>query len=121
MINTKTHGYLDYLMGVLLIVLPFLLNFPDGAATFLPIVLGAGTILYSLLTDYELGAKKMLSMKAHLAMDLAAGLLLISAPWIFGFADIVYWPFVILGIFEVGASLFTKKHPSYSTSESQRT
>lgn len=119
MIDTKTHGYLDYLMGVVLIVLPFILDFPDGAATTLPIVLGAGTIVYSLLTNYELGAKKVLSMKAHLGIDLVAGLLLIAAPWIFGFADEVFWPFVILGVVEVGASLLTEKHPSYTTAGNQ--
>lgn len=113
MIDTKTHGYIDYLMGILLIILPFILDFPDGSATTLPIVLGAGTIVYSLLTNYELGAKRLLSMKAHLGIDLVAGLLLIAAPWIFGFADVVFWPFVILGVLEVGAAVLTKKHSSY--------
>lgn len=120
MINTKTHGYLDYLMGIVLIILPFILDFPEGAATILPIVLGAGTIVYSLLTNYELGAKGMLSMKTHLAIDLFAGLLLIAAPWIFGFSEVVLWPFLILGIAEVGASLLTEKHSSYETSEERR-
>ena len=120
MIDTKTHGYIDYLMGLLLIILPFILEFPDGAATTLPIVLGAGTIVYSLLTNYELGAKRLLSMKAHLGIDLVAGLLLIAAPWIFGFADVVFWPFVILGVFEVGAAVFTKKHSSYETAHGYR-
>lgn len=55
MISTKIHGYMDYLMGTLLIVLPFILDFPDGAATWVPVILGAGTIVYSLFTDYELG------------------------------------------------------------------
>ena len=115
MIDTKTHGYIDYLMGLVLIALPFILDFPDGAATTLPIVLGAGTIVYSLLTNYELGAKKMLSMKAHLGIDLVAGLLLIAAPWLFDFADEVIWPFVIIGVLEVGASLLTEKHSSTET------
>lgn len=109
MISTKTHGIIDYLMGVLLILLPFILDFPEGAATWLPIVLGAGTILYSLITDYEMGVAKVLSMKTHLGIDLVAGLLLIAAPWLFGFADEVMWPFVILGVLEVVASLLTQK------------
>lgn len=113
MINTRIHGYLDYMMGLLLIVAPWIFNLPEGAATTLPIVLGAGTIVYSLMTDYELGLLKVLSMKAHLGIDLAAGILLIAAPWLFGFADEVIWPFVILGIIEVGASLMTEKQPSY--------
>lgn len=114
MISTKIHGYIDYLMGALLIVSPWLFNFPEGAATIFPIVLGAGTIVYSLMTDYELGLFKVLSMKVHLGIDLMAGILLIAAPWIFGFADQVIWPFVILGIAEVGASLMTEKQPSHA-------
>lgn len=109
MISTKTHGIIDYLMGVLLILLPFILDFPGGAATWLPIVLGAGTIVYSLITDYELGVAHILSMKIHLGIDLVAGILLIAAPWLFGFAGEVFWPFVILGAFEVVASLMTEK------------
>lgn len=109
MISTKTHAIIDYLMGVLLILLPFILDFPEGAATWLPIVLGAGTIAYSLITEYELGVAGILSMKAHLGIDLAAGILLVAAPWLFDFADEVFWPFVILGVFEVAASLMTEK------------
>lgn len=113
MISTKVHGYLDYMMGLLLIVSPWVFHFPEGAATTLPIVLGAGTIIYSLITDYELGLLKVLSMKAHLGIDLMAGVLLIAAPWLFGFADEVIWPFVILGVVEIGASLMTEKQTSY--------
>lgn len=113
MINTKIHGYMDYMMGLLLIFAPLLFNLPEGAASTVPVVLGAGTIVYSLITDYELGLFKILSMKVHLGVDLVAGLLLIAAPWLFGFADEVIWPFVILGVIEVGASLMTEKTPSY--------
>lgn len=111
MISTKAHGIIDYLMGAVLILLPFILKFPEGAATWVPFILGAGTIVYSLITDYELGVANILSMKAHLGIDLLAGILLIAAPWLFAFADEVFWPFVILGVFEVGASLMTEKTP----------
>jgi|SRR5690606_14523228 len=113
MISTKIHGYIDYMMGLLLIFSPMIFNLPDGAASTLPVILGIGTILYSLMTNYELGLFKLLSMKTHLGIDLVAGLLLIAAPWLFGFADQVIWPFVILGVLEVGATLMTQKQPSY--------
>ena len=114
MISTKTHGYLDYLMGVLLIVLPFIIEMPGESSGTILIILGIGTILYSLMTDYELGIAKLLSMKAHLGIDLAAGIFLIAAPWIFGFAEDGFWLFVILGIVEVLASLMTAKKPRES-------
>ena len=113
MIGTKTHGYLDYIMGLLLIVAPWLLGFANnGAETWVPVALGAGVILYSLMTDYEMGASRMISMRTHLMLDLMGGILLAVSPWLFGFADDVYLPHLILGIAEIGASLMTKTHPS---------
>src|SRR4051812_6287911 len=112
-IETKTHGYLDYLMGIVLIAAPWILGFNRGGAeTWVPVNLGAGTILYSLLTDYELGASKMLSMRTHLTLDLLGGIFLAVSPWLFNFDEYVSTPHVVLGILEIGASLLTKTHPS---------
>jgi hypothetical protein len=112
-IGTKTHGYLDYIMGALLIAAPWILDFDRGGAeTWVPVALGASMILLALMTDYELGASRKISMPTHLTIDLMSGLLLAASPWIFGFADYVWQPHLILGILEVGAALFTKKHPS---------
>ncbi len=111
-ISTRVHGFLDYAMGLLLIVAPWLFGFAAGGAeTWVPVVLGAGAILYSVLTDYELGLVRMIPMPAHLGLDALAGLLLAVSPWLFGFADYVYLPHLILGIAEVGAALFTETRP----------
>jgi hypothetical protein len=113
-IETKTHGFIDYLMGILLIAAPWIFDFNRGGAeTWVPVVLGAGMIVYSLLTDYELGAVKKIPMPTHLMFDLVAGIFLAVSPWLFGFSDYVSTPHVILGIAEIGASLLTKTRPSY--------
>jgi len=113
-IKTRTHGYLDYLMGVLLIAAPWLLDFNQGGAeTWVPVILGAGMIMYSLMTDYELGATPRISMRTHLTLDLMGGILLAVSPWLFGFADYIYGPHLILGLLEVGASLMTKTTPEH--------
>lgn len=50
-------GMLDYGMGLILIGSPCLFGFARGGAeTWLPVILGLGMILYSLFTDYQLGA-----------------------------------------------------------------
>ena len=113
MIPTKVHGYLDYMMGLILILLPFLMKFPGGAATWLPVILGVGALGYSMLTDYELGLIRIISMRTHLAIDLFSGILLLVGPWIFGFAEEVFWPFVILGLLDIGAALMTRKTVRY--------
>ncbi len=115
-ISTKTHGVLDYLVGLLLIAAPWLLGFAEGGAeTWVPVILGAGALVYSLMTNYEMGAMKVFSMPMHLMFDLLSGIFLAASPWIFGFADRVYLPHLILGIFEIGASLMTDKVPYKGT------
>jgi hypothetical protein len=114
-IPTKVHGILDYAMGLLLIASPWLFEFArDGAETWVPVVLGISTILYSLVTNYELGISGKISMKTHLGIDMASGIFLALSPWIFGFSDYVYLPHVILGLTEVAAVLLSKTEPKYT-------
>lgn len=114
-ISTKIHGVLDYLMGVLLIAAPWIFDFARGGAeTWVPVALGSATIVYSLLTDYEWGAARVLSMRGHLTIDLLSGIFLAASPWIFGFEEYVYLPHLLLGIAEIGASLMTEQTPSFA-------
>lgn len=111
-IPTRVHGILDYLVGLLLIAAPWLFNFNRGGAeTWVPVVLGAGALLYSLFTDYELGVVRRIPMGTHLTFDLLSGVLLAVSPWLFGFSDVVWVPHLVLGVLEVGAALMTKTAP----------
>lgn len=118
-IPTRIHGILDYLMGILLIAAPWIFNFNRGGAeTYVPVILGAGVIMYSLLTDYELGVVKKIPMNLHLSLDIFGGVFLAVSPWLFGFSDYVYLPHLIFGILEIGASLMTHTAPEHSHSHS---
>jgi len=111
-IPTRVHGMLDYLVGVLLIAAPWLFNFDRGGAeTWVPVLLGASAIVYSLFTDYELGMVRRLSMPTHLMLDLGSGILLAVSPWLFGFSDYVWEPHLIVGLIEIGTSLMTRRVP----------
>lgn len=112
-ISTRVHGILDYLVGILMIAAPWLFDFARGGAeTWIFVILGAGAILYSLMTDYEYSMSRSISMKTHLNLDLFSGVLLAASPWIFGFNDYVYVPHLIFGLFEIGAALLTETVPS---------
>jgi len=111
-IGTKTHAYLDYIVGILLIIAPWVFGFyAGGAETWVPVVLGLGTIIYSLLTNYELSMWHMISMRTHLTLDLLSGILLAVSPWLFGFASYVWEPHLIVGIIEIGVAVMTQKEP----------
>lgn len=72
-VPTAVHGVFDYVGAIGLIASPFIFGFADmgGIAVFLPIVLGAGLLLSSLLTDHELGIPgvKFIPMSVHLTVD----------------------------------------------------
>lgn len=112
-IPTAAHAALDYLGGFLLIAIPLILMGPDTrhtAAYWVPVAVGAMMIVQSLFTDYEISLAPVLPVSAHLSLDALAGLFLIASPWLFGFAEFVWAPHVILGLGEIGAALTTKLH-----------
>lgn len=70
-IPTRINGFLDYGVALLLIASPWTLGFADGGAEqWVPVALGTFVIVYSLATDYELSVARMLSMPAHLGLDM---------------------------------------------------
>ena len=96
-------------MGALLIASPWIFGFSNNSsATYVPVALGLGTLIYSLLTDYEPGLVKVIPFKVHLVLDVLSGMLLAASPWIFGFASQVSMPHVVLGLLEVIASVTTQ-------------
>lgn len=110
--STQVHGIIDYVVGVLLIVAPWLFTFARGGAeTWIPVILGVGTILYSLLTDYELGVIRVIPMPVHLGIDASVGIFLAVSPWLLAYADFVWIPHVAVGLVQLAASLTTQRSP----------
>ncbi|WP_420130248.1 SPW repeat domain-containing protein [Longimicrobium sp.] len=111
---TRVHGMLDYLLGALLIASPWLFGFATGGAErWVPVGLGAGVLLYSVFTDYELGLVKKLQMPAHLFLDALGGLALAASPWLLGFDERVWMPHVVIGAVEVVTAAITNTVPGY--------
>lgn len=116
-IPTKVHGVLDYLVGIALIAAPWLFGFAamGGPAVVIPIVLGIGLIVYSLLTSYEWGPIKLIPMPVHLAFDVVASLFLALSPWLFGFisaAPNAWVPHVVVGITVIIVVIFSEPQPA---------
>lgn len=112
-IPTRIHGIVDYLVGIILIAAPWLLDFNRGGAeTWVPVFVGAMALLQTIITDFEVGLVRKLPMKTHLSMDLFMGLFLALSPWLFGFADFIAWPHVLFGVFFILSSLTTHTAPA---------
>ncbi len=114
-IPTSVHGVLDYVTGSALLAAPELFRLKDvPSAALTPRLTGAGATAYSLLTDYEFGAVRLLPMPVHLALDAMSGALLATSPWLLGYAKNGprYWlPHALVGASEILAALATKTQP----------
>ena len=104
-IPTGIHAYFDYIGGIVLLAAPFIFRFYNlgEAATLVPMILGVGLILYSLLTNYELGIPglKFIPMVFHLIFDFVASAFLALSPFIFGFiskSPNQWLPHIIAGV-----------------------
>ena len=73
LISTRTHAVGDYAGGALMIAAARLPFVRDRRGAALLRAAGAGTLVASALTDYELGLWRKLPMRTHLALDGVAG------------------------------------------------
>ncbi len=122
-IPTRVHGVLDYVVAIALILAPFIFGFSGvgGAAVVIPIILGIGLLVYSLLTRYELGLVKVIAMPVHLVFDLVASLFLIASPFLFGFinqAPNAWLPHIAVGAAVILVVIFSQPQPSSSVARS---
>ena len=110
---TAVHAVLDYMASGANLAFPRLLGLQDAPlAVLVPRIDGAaGTSYGGLITDYDLGAFKVLSRPTHLAFEAAKGLFMAASPWLFGFAKngTHYWlPHAPMGTADVLAAITSK-------------
>ena len=111
-ISTRAHSILDYLSAGALLALPRMMGWGPGATRLLTNA-AIATLVYSLLTRYELGLVKKLPMKGHLALDGMSGTLLCAAPFLLLDEDEgdATGPLIGLGLFELAVSLLSQTTP----------
>jgi hypothetical protein len=114
-IPTRVHAVFDHVANVLLVMAPWLFDFERGGAeTWIPVLLGLSGLVYSLYTDYERGVFRLIPMPIHLLLDMAVGVLLAVSPWLFGFAEYVWAPHLIIGVTAIGLALTTWRTAAYT-------
>jgi hypothetical protein len=115
LISTRTHAVGDYAGGALMIVAAKLPFVRDRRAAALLRVAGAGTLVASALTDYELGVWRKLPMRTHLAGDgLAAALMTASAALLrrSGAGAGSWLPHAAIGLGQLAGAALTDRAPS---------
>ena len=115
-IGSLLHGALDYLTGTSLIAASRLPTLRGSFAGRALLAAGSNHLLYSSVTDYELGIVRKLPYKAHLAIDAAGALGLVAAGATRRDPFDRYIP-VGVGLYELTAVLMTDPHGSARTPE----
>ena len=96
-IPKSLHGVADYLVGIGMILMAFLWG-SGGAAFWIFLALGVFAIIYSLLTDYPLGWKPILTMPTHLALDAAFAVVMLALPLAISMPGPLFWIAPIIGL-----------------------
>lgn len=111
LINSKTHGIIDYILVFMLSISPFLFDLAeDSIHCRLLMVCGLLLLLTSLLTDFEFFLVKIFSFKTHLAIDFLLGLFLATSPLFFNLKEHSIIPHISLGIAILALPFFTKRN-----------
>jgi len=108
-LSPTVHGYIDYAAAIALIIAPFFI-LPEGAPTtafWLSIGAGTALIIYSLITDYSVSARRAIPFKVHLVIDFLAGTAFLIAPFVLGFEGITKLYFWVMGAAVILVVLFT--------------
>jgi len=78
-INSKIHGIIDYVVVLFLWLSPTLFKLSPTIAAF-TYALGGVHLILTLLTDFKLGAAKIIPLKLHGWIELVVGVILVASP-----------------------------------------
>ena len=106
------HGLVEYGVGALSIVAPFLFSFDSDIAQAVSILLGGGLIVLAFVTASPTGVSRNLPIASHVVLDYVVSLFMIVSPFIFGFTDefaaTAY--FIVVGLGFLLLTIATKYH-----------
>lgn len=104
------HGMIEYVAGVLLIAAPLLLDYDDGLAIGLSIVIGVCVIAIAASTDGPTSLANSIPKPAHVLLDYVLAALLIALPFVAGFSDEAAPTafFIILGVAHLLVTIGTR-------------
>jgi hypothetical protein len=79
------HGIYEYLLGVLFIASPFLLEYDSSAATGIAIAVGVGLVVLAATSADSTALVRRIPGIVHVTIDVLLAIFLIAAPFLLGF------------------------------------
>nr|WP_237144458.1 SPW repeat protein [Pontibacter pamirensis] len=104
----------------MLIASPWLIGFKEvEVASWTAVLAGVLVFMQTAFTDIEVGIVKKTSMSTHLMFDVFIGVILAVSPLLFDFAQRIYMPHLIFGLYLILSAFITHRVPaaSYQTTE----
>ena len=107
------HGLLDYVLGAVLILGPFVLGFESDTAKSVSVVGGVAELGVAMTTAWSRGVIKLIPPAVHGMIDYVFVVALVLAPFVFGFDDdgTATAFFVVLGVGGLGLVAATRFVP----------
>lgn len=89
-ISPQWHGILDYMLGILFILSPWLVHFNNFSpvATVLMVLAGISLIGISMFTNYPLGMIHSFSFKTHRNIETVLAVFILISPWLLRYQDV---------------------------------
>ena len=110
-ISMSVHVLIEYGIGILTILSPFLFSFDDESAKIVAVLIGAGILVLAVVSDAPTGLARSLPTASHVVIDYVLGLLFLVAPFVFGFSGddttaTAY--FIVLGVGYIVLAVLTR-------------
>ncbi|MCP9488664.1 MAG: SPW repeat protein [Solirubrobacteraceae bacterium MAG38_C4-C5] len=86
-VSPALHGVLDYVLGAVLVLAPFVLGFDNDTATVVSVVAGIAELGVASCTAWSRGIVKLIPPPVHGVIDYVFTVALIAAPFVFAFSD----------------------------------
>jgi len=112
-ISTSTYGFLNWVMAFVLMSSPWLFGFyhVGGASFFLPLIFGWLQFIMAVFSKHKFGFMNVFPVPMHCFIDVVGASFLLASPWVYGFADRVFWPQLLMGGIVFFLGVFTRTSP----------
>lgn len=110
--STLAHAVIDYLAVATLLALPWVFGASDQATSFMSFA--AVALLFSAAAArHELGLLHLVPLRAHLLLDVAAGLTLVAMAFVLGAEPAAFRAALgAVGVLEIATASMTREEPT---------